>query len=254
MIRLTQSWWFACAAAALVHVAVLPLPVGFRDDRSEHEYVSFELTEPPPPEPAQPVPAAPEPPPEDDVPAPPGPRSDDPAADPDRTSVESNRPPDPDAPDEPVPLVTGLALDDAQLAPEGVGMGVRVGNTDAPGFDADLAPTELRGFVGGGQGGGDGDLSRGVGRRDVDPELLRAYQPPYPDDMRAEGVSGRVLLEVRVGVNGRAEAVRVVHGVHPVLDAAAVEAIARFRWAPARRQGKRIAATVRVAIKYTLDR
>lgn len=41
-------------------------------------------------------------------------------------------------------------------------------------------------------------------------------------------------------------------GVHPALDAAAVEAIDRFRWAPAKRDGRPVAATIRVNIQFEM--
>jgi periplasmic protein TonB len=239
------SWWVAWGAALAAHAAVLPLPIVTRDSRQELEFVSFELAADLPPPPAPPAP-----PPEEEVPAPPGPKRDDPAADPDRTSLESNRPPDPEAPDEPVPLVTGVPLDAESLSPAGVG--VRVGNTFAEGHDADVAPGDLKGFVGGGMGGGDGDTSVGVGKADREPELLRAWQPPYPDSMREAEISGRVLLAVHVGRTGRAEGVRVVEGIHPELDEVAVAAMARFRWAPARRGGQKVPATILIAIRFTL--
>ncbi|MCB9684774.1 MAG: TonB family protein [Alphaproteobacteria bacterium] len=252
---LLSSWTFAWAVAVGIHVAVAAIRVHPYDDAEEQELVEFELAElparpPPKPEPElPPTPPTPAPP---ETKAPPGPKNPDPNADPNRTSLESNRPATGPA-DEPVPIVTGLPLDPTQLA-EG-GMGVRVGNTFAPGYDADVAPGEIRGFVGGGAGGGDGTTSIGaaVATPDTPPKLLRAWQPPYPPDLTAQGIEGRVVLQVEVLTNGRAGKVTLIQGVHPDLDRIAMLAMERFRWQPARSKGGKIVATTQLAIVFRIN-
>lgn len=205
--------------------------------------MAFELAELPV---EAPPPPPPPPPPEE---KPPGPKNPDPTADPERTSLKSNRAEEA-PPSEPVPIVTGLPLTSDQLVDGG--MAVRVGNTDAPGYDADVAdPGALKGFAGGGAGGGTGQV---VVNPDVEAELLRAFQPPYPANMKTQGVEGRVLLRVTVLSNGRAGKVEILSGVHPDLDRVAMEAIQRFRWRPARRLGKPVESEVRIAIRFELVR
>jgi protein TonB len=242
MTRLLRSWPFAWVVTVLAHVAVVQLPMFESDERQPLEVVAFELAELPPP-PPEPVPP---PPPEV---KPPGPVNPDPEADPEVTSIESNRP-EPAEPDpEPTPLRTGLALDADQLVPDSMGMGVRVGNTDAAGFDADVAPEDLRGFVGGGAGGGTGDVVQNV---DNEPELLRAWQPPYPQNMLDAQVEGRVLMRVTVLTNGRAGKASIVDSVHPELDQVALNALKRFRWRPARRHGQRVETSILLAIRFEI--
>jgi protein TonB len=222
-------------------VVVAVLPWTHSDSRQPLEVVDFELAElapapepPPPPEPEE---------------KPPGPPNPDPEADPEVTSIESNRP-EPAEPDpEPTPLRTGLALDPDQLTEAASGMGVRVGNTNAAGFDADVAPGDLKGFVGGGAGGGDGQV---VATVDHEPELLRAWQPPYPKNMLEQQIEGRVLMRVTVLANGRAGKASVVESVHPELDQLALNALKRFRWRPARRHGKRVETSILLAIRFEI--
>lgn len=239
------SWPVVGLVTLLVHALALLAPLRLGDAHEPQEFIDFELAELPPlPEP--PPPPEPEPEPEP-PPKPPGPKNPDPTADPDVTSAESNRPAE-EPPSEPVPLRTGLALEADQLAAEG--MGVRVGNTSTAGFDADVAPGDLQGFVDGGAGGGEGDVT--PPKPDESPKLVRSFQPDYPERMRRRGVEGRVLVRVRVLANGRAGEVTLLVGVHPDLDRVAVEAVKRFRWRPARLHGKRVEGMVELAIRFEI--
>lgn len=56
----------------------------------------------------------------------------------------------------------------------------------------------------------------------------------YPDSLFDRGVSGRVHMQVRVDTAGQPRAIKVIDGVHPVLDAIAQRATTKMRWDPAR--------------------
>jgi TonB family protein len=67
------------------------------------------------------------------------------------------------------------------------------------------------------------------------PKLLRALQPVYPDRAQQQGITGWVEVEFVVDVEGRAQNVRAVGGEPAeVFDAAAVNAVRRARFEPAR--------------------
>ncbi len=234
-----DSWPAAAGLTLLLDGAVALVPYTAGEVEPPAEYIDFELVEP------VSLPPEPEPEPPEPEPEPPGPENPDPEADPTITSAESNQPDDA-TPDEVVELRTGIALDDTQLVDEG--MAVRVGNTSTPGFDADVAPGDLKGFQGGGAGGG----STARILPDVPPELLRAFQPPYPKHLVATGIEGRVKLLVEVLPNGRAGEVTVVQGIHPELDQLAVVSMKRFRWRPARRDGERVATTIPLVFRFTI--
>lgn len=245
---LLRSWPLAWSVAAGLHVALALLPVRFGGPEEPQELVEFELAQLPE-LPSEPEPE-PEPLPEPEPPQPakpPGPKNPDPTADPTRTSLESNRAVEP-GPPKPVPIRTGLPLQPDQLV-EG-GMGVRVGNTNASGYDADVAPGDLQGFAGGGAGGGDGDVVQVAS--DEPPELLRAFQPRYPQEMKAQQIEGLVRMRVQVLPNGRAGEITLLQGVHPDLDRIAMEAVRRFRWRPARRGGRRVEGHVPISIRFVL--
>ncbi|MBS0213735.1 MAG: energy transducer TonB [Proteobacteria bacterium] len=79
--------------------------------------------------------------------------------------------------------------------------------------------------------------------------------PAYPREALRDGVSGTVVLELLVDVDGRVLQARVVHGSGDRrLDAAAREQILRYwRFQPAQRDGKAIQARGLVPVVFRID-
>jgi protein TonB len=78
--------------------------------------------------------------------------------------------------------------------------------------------------------------------------------PEYPYIARMRGEAGRVVLRVDVLASGAAGKVRVERSSgYDVLDQAALESVKRWRFLPARRNGRPVAATVRVPIRFALQ-
>ena len=77
--------------------------------------------------------------------------------------------------------------------------------------------------------------------------------PSYPSAAREQGLEGVVVLGVLVGVNGRAVevAVRSSSGAR-ALDDAAVAAVTRWRFSPAREGRKAVESWVEVPLKFAL--
>ncbi|AGA34383.1 Ferric siderophore transport system, periplasmic binding protein TonB [Thioalkalivibrio nitratireducens DSM 14787] len=82
---------------------------------------------------------------------------------------------------------------------------------------------------------------------------LNNPEPVYPAAARSRGMEGLVLLEVEVGADGRVLSVTVHSGSgFRVLDAAAQDAVRRWHFEPARREGRPVVATVEVPIRFRL--
>ena len=77
--------------------------------------------------------------------------------------------------------------------------------------------------------------------------------PSYPSAAREQGLEGVVVLGVLVGVNGRPVeiAVRTSSGAR-TLDEAAVDAVTRWRFSPAREGRKAVESWVEVPLKFAL--
>jgi len=82
---------------------------------------------------------------------------------------------------------------------------------------------------------------------------LRNPAPAYPAHSRRMGEEGRVLLRVHVLANGQADDV-IIHqsSSHERLDEAAIDAVRRWQFVPAKAGGIAIAAWVIVPIQFNL--
>lgn len=86
-----------------------------------------------------------------------------------------------------------------------------------------------------------------------DADYLDNPKPRYPALSRKLGEQGRVMLLVRVGADGLPLEVRVDAGSgFPRLDNAALEAVRRWKFSPARLGEQAVAGSVRVPIDFSL--
>lgn len=85
-------------------------------------------------------------------------------------------------------------------------------------------------------------------------DYLRNPPPAYPALSRRVGEEGRVLLRVLVSAEGAAQEVEVrTSSGHARLDQAAREAVQRWKFVPARRGERAVAAWVLVPISFRLE-
>jgi len=105
-----------------------------------------------------------------------------------------------------------------------------------------------------GPGGGSGKTTVKNNGRYTRARYSDAPKPTYPETARRDGKEGRVLLRVLVNEAGRSAAVEVNHssGVE-ALDQAAVEAIKRWRFLPARHGDSPVESWVRIPIDFRLS-
>lgn len=76
--------------------------------------------------------------------------------------------------------------------------------------------------------------------------------PPYPRSARNAGKTDSVVLKIRITTSGRVEDVQVVEGEEPFVSAA-VDAVKKWRYQPARYQGKPVSVyrVIKIAFKLT---
>lgn len=100
-----------------------------------------------------------------------------------------------------------------------------------------------------GDGTGVGEYGPGM----IPPACAFCPYPTYTDQARHGKVQGAVELVVLVGVDGRAQDVRVVKGIGFGLDERAVETVRGWKFIPARDGAKRaVAAWVTVEAVFRL--
>lgn len=126
----------------------------------------------------------------------------------------------------PRPAVTSFPP--AEAVPEGEAEGVPAGSTGETGTALPAG----------------GDISA--------PRVLDRVIPPYPEDARLSGRQGQVVVEMVIDEEGRASGARVVNGLSETLDAAALEAVAAWRFKPATRNGEPVRVLFRVTVEFRL--
>jgi TonB family protein len=101
---------------------------------------------------------------------------------------------------------------------------------------------------------GDGEPGNGAGGsgRITPPVLLWKVDPDYSDPARAAKIQGLVLLRVEIDGSGRIRNVRVDRGLGLGLDEKAMEAVRRWRFLPGMRDGKAVATSAVVEIRFRL--
>jgi TonB family protein len=104
--------------------------------------------------------------------------------------------------------------------------------------------------------GGESGHGRGMGGAEV-PLVQAGYgyapKPQYPESARSAGKEGRVLLRVLVDAQGKSKTVEVnLSSGSDALDRAAVDAIQRWRFSPARHGDQPVESWVRIPIDFRL--
>jgi protein TonB len=83
---------------------------------------------------------------------------------------------------------------------------------------------------------------------------ISSSRPPYPGDARASGWEGSVVVRALIGTDGSVSAVTIkTSSGYRVLDEAAVRAVNRWRFSPARQGDTPIESYYDVRVKFSLD-
>ena len=83
-----------------------------------------------------------------------------------------------------------------------------------------------------------------------EPKVLKRIEPDYPAEARAAGVGGAVVLETEIREDGSIGTIRVVRPLGYGLDEAAIEAVKRWKFKPARQDGKPISVIYGVTLNF----
>jgi protein TonB len=112
------------------------------------------------------------------------------------------------------------------------------------------------GQIGGVPGGVLGGVIGGTGRGpvldyDAPPRILRQTRPRYPQEAFVKKVEGTVVVEFVIDATGRVGRARVVQSI-PLLDAAAVEVVGEWLFAPAVKHGLPVATVARAPVVFRI--
>ncbi len=109
-----------------------------------------------------------------------------------------------------------------------------------------------------GSGIGDGPNNTGLGshaerwRGVTAPVVIHQVEPEYPDEARKAKFQGSVLVAVEVDEQGRVRGVRIVKSAGLGLDEKAMEAVKKWRFRPATRDGRPVAVPASIEVSFHL--
>lgn len=91
-----------------------------------------------------------------------------------------------------------------------------------------------------------------VGGNIKPPRKVRDVRPDYPPIARAANVTGVVIIEVRIGTDGRVEDAHVLRSI-PLLDQAALEAVNQWEFTPTLMNGQAVPIIMTVTVNFTME-
>lgn len=106
--------------------------------------------------------------------------------------------------------------------------------------------------AGAGSGGGIGGGVFRVGGGISAPQPVSTPDPEYTEEARRGKTQGTCTLMLIVDAAGRTRDIRVVHGLGLGLDAKAMEAVQRWRFDPALKDGKPVTVQISIEVEFKL--
>src|SRR5271166_2241367 len=108
------------------------------------------------------------------------------------------------------------------------------------------------GGIGSGSGGGVGGGAFRVGNGVSAPRALETPDPEYSEEARKAKYQGTVVLWLIVGPDGKPRDIRVSRPLGMGLDQKAIEAVNRWRFEPAMKDGRPVAVQINVEVNFRL--
>jgi periplasmic protein TonB len=152
------------------------------------------------------------------------------------------------------PMMVPDVVPVAPAAPEPTPSGV-VGGVEG-GVEGGVAGGVMGGVLGGKEGGvlgGQIEEPMRVGGEVREPREISRVQPQYPEAARKARLQGIVILEAIITKSGSVESVRILRGLNPLLDSAAMQAVSRWKYEPATFNGRTVPVYLTVTVTFKLQ-
>lgn len=88
---------------------------------------------------------------------------------------------------------------------------------------------------------------------DQQPQVRARVPPQYPFEMRRAGITGEVLVEFIVDVNGDVRNAYAVRSTQREFETAAVQAVSKWKFRPGKRGGKAVNTRMQQPISFSLN-
>jgi len=97
------------------------------------------------------------------------------------------------------------------------------------------------------------ELEQRLDSKDRKARLIYHVEPSYPPDAREKKIEGSVLLGFTVNHDGNTESIQVKRSVYPSIDQAAVEAVSKWRFEPAMKNGEPVSMWMEAEINFDIS-
>lgn len=87
----------------------------------------------------------------------------------------------------------------------------------------------------------------------VKPRVLKSFKPNYPQEAKAARIEGPVRLSVLINTDGSVQEVLVLEGPGYGLNETAQEALKKFVFSPAEKEGVKVAARIVFIYRFRLE-
>jgi protein TonB len=89
---------------------------------------------------------------------------------------------------------------------------------------------------------------------DTEPPMpVRTTPPEFPKEMRSARTSGIVVISCEVDDRGLVNDAKVAKTTNEAFDKAALEAVAKWKFRPAQKDGKAVTMRINVPVKFTYE-
>lgn len=82
---------------------------------------------------------------------------------------------------------------------------------------------------------------------------VRTVAPDFPNDLRNKGISGVVMVNVLIDAQGNPQDLKVTKSSNSAFEEPAVEALRKWKFKPAERDGANVALRVVIPIRFSVD-
>jgi protein TonB len=85
------------------------------------------------------------------------------------------------------------------------------------------------------------------------PEILTEVRIPYPQEAKVKAIEGAVVMDLLIDAEGNVRESRLLEGPGVGLNEAAMEAVKRFKFKPARIEQRAVAVRIRYVYRFVLE-
>lgn len=88
---------------------------------------------------------------------------------------------------------------------------------------------------------------------DENPVPVKTPPPRYPDSLKREGVSGVVAVTIVIDEAGLVTSTSVSKSSHPDFERPALEAVAKWKFKPAKKDGAAVKVKVTLPLRFSVE-